>query len=98
MKGALLTKTAASSETAAAGTTQVEKTSASPAAVVKAAASLAVFVFALPVLVVAGSMPTGLLSAAIIFFGMQQAWRMTGLPRLVVTGPYRVGDRAAANP
>ena len=33
--------------------------------------------FALPVLTVVGSMPGGLISAAIIAFGMHQAWRMT---------------------
>ena len=37
------------------------------------------------------------MSAAIIFFGMQQAWRMTGAAASAITGPYRVGDRAAAN-
>ncbi len=98
MKGALETKTAASSEAAPAGAAQLVKTGASPIAVARSIGMLAVLAVALPVLVVAGSMPTGLLSAAIIFFGMQQAWRMTGLPRLVVSGPYRVGDRAAANP
>jgi hypothetical protein len=98
MKGALETKTAASSEAAPAGAVQLVKTGASPIAVARRIGMLAVLAVALPVLVVAGSMPTGLLSAAIIFFGMQQAWRMTGLPRLVVSGPYRVGDRAAANP
>jgi hypothetical protein len=49
------------------------------------------FILILPVLVIAGSMPSGLISAAIIFFGMQQAWRMTGRPALQITGPYRVG-------
>ncbi len=60
---------------------------------VKAAAVLAGLVFALPVLIVTGGLPTSLISGAIIFFGMQQAWRMTGAPRLQISGPYRVGDR-----
>jgi len=47
--------------------------------------------FALPVLTVVGSLPGGLISAAIIAFGMMQAWRMTGAPHVVITGPYRIG-------
>jgi hypothetical protein len=47
---------------------------------------------ALPLLVIVGSMPSGLITAAIIFFGMRQAWRMTGRPNLEFMGPYRVGD------
>jgi len=46
---------------------------------------------ALPVLVVFGSLPGGLITAAIIGFGMHQAWRMTGVPQLAISGPYRVG-------
>ena len=63
------------------------------------ALSLLLFVFfclALPVLVIVDSLPGGLISAAIIVFGMLQAWRMTGKPVLTVTGPYRVGSGAAA--
>jgi hypothetical protein len=33
------------------------------------------FTLALPVLVIAGSMPSGPISAPIIFIGMRQAWR-----------------------
>jgi hypothetical protein len=51
---------------------------------------------ALPVLVVIGSMPSGLISALIIFFGMRQAWKMTGAPIIRVAGPYRVGAHRAA--
>jgi ABC-type uncharacterized transport system permease subunit len=47
------------------------------------------------VLVVFGSLPGGLISGAIIAFGMQQAWRMTGVPTLTISGPYRI---AAASP
>jgi hypothetical protein len=54
-------------------------------------AFLAVFSLALPVLSVAGSMPSGLISAAIIAFGMQQAWRMTTAPEIRLTGPFKVG-------
>jgi hypothetical protein len=53
---------------------------------------------ALPVLVVVGSFPSGLISAFIIFIGMRQAWKMTGAPVMRVAGPYRVGapQRAAS--
>jgi hypothetical protein len=50
---------------------------------------------ALPVLVVIGSMPSGLISAVIIFIGMRQAWKMTGAPIMRVAGPYRVGGPRA---
>ena len=50
---------------------------------------------ALPVLSVVGSLPGGLISAAIIAFGMQQAWKMTGVPALQISGPFRI---AAAPP
>lgn len=52
------------------------------------------FSFALPVLVVAGSLPGSLISAAIIAFGMQQAWKMTGAPNLLISGPYRISPSA----
>ena len=52
--------------------------------------------FALPVLTVFSSLPGGLLSAAIIAFGMQQAWRMTAAPDLVISGPYRVASKLAS--
>jgi len=61
-------------------------------------ALLAGFSFALPVLAVIGSLPGGIISAAIIVFGMQQAWRMTGAPRLVITGPYRIASESPAVP
>ena len=46
-------------------------------------------------LVVAGSFPSGLISAFIIFIGMRQAWQMTGVPLLKILGPYRVGAAPA---
>jgi hypothetical protein len=52
---------------------------------------LVALIAALPVLVVLGSFPSGLISAFIIFIGMKQAWRMTGAPWLRILGPYRVG-------
>ena len=59
-------------------------------------AFLLVFSLALPVLVVAGSMPGGLISAAIIAFGMHQAWRMTAAPQVQITGPYRIASSSVA--
>jgi hypothetical protein len=53
-------------------------------------------ILALPVMVVVGSLPSGLISAFIIFIGMRQAWRMTGALSLNVLGPYRVGTASAA--
>jgi|SRR5687767_8221270 len=55
------------------------------------------FFLALPVIVVFSSLPGGLISAAIIVFGMLQAWRMTMAPVLNVSGPYRVGTGALAS-
>ena len=60
------------------------------ASVPLALAVLGGFSLALPVLAVIGSLPGGLISAAIIAFGMQQAWRLTRAPELVMTGPYRI--------
>jgi hypothetical protein len=63
-----------------------------------ALALLLAFIAALPVLVVLGSFPSGLISAFIIFIGMRQAWKMTGAPRLQILGPYRVGAAAPFTP
>ena len=54
------------------------------------------FSLALPVLIVVGSLPGGLLSALIIGIGMRQAWQMTAVPPLQISGPYRIA--AAAPP
>jgi len=54
------------------------------------------FSLALPVLIVFGSLPGGLLSALIIGIGMRQAWQMTAVPPLQISGPYRIA--AAASP
>jgi hypothetical protein len=62
-----------------------------------ALAILLAFIAALPVIVVVGSLPSGLISAFIIFIGMRQAWRMTGVPLLQILGPYRVGAVRAAS-
>lgn len=56
---------------------------------------IALGALSLPILVIVGSLPSGLLSAIIIFVGMRQAWRMTAAPAFVVYGPYRVGSEPA---
>lgn len=37
---------------------------------------------------------SGILSLVIIFFGLQRAWRMTGRPNLVISGPYQTAAAA----
>jgi transcriptional regulator with XRE-family HTH domain len=54
------------------------------------------FVLTLPVLVVWGSLPSGLISAFIIFIGLRQSWKMTAAPPIQVLGPFRVGSAATA--
>ena len=56
---------------------------------------LLAFMLVLPVLVIAGSMPGGIISAAIIGFGMMQAWKMTAAPAVTMSGPYRLAPPAA---
>lgn len=51
---------------------------------------------ALPVMVILGSLPGGLISALIIGFGMLQAWQLTGIPAIDIQGPFRVGSGRAA--
>ncbi len=48
----------------------------------------------LPLAVVFGTLPGGILNAVIIGVGMQQAWKMTRAPRIPVSGPYRLGGAA----
>ena len=59
---------------------------------------IAFITFSLPIFVVMGSMPGGILSAAIIGFGMRQAWVMTARPEFQISGPYRIGGSVAATP
>jgi hypothetical protein len=53
------------------------------------------FVLALPLVVIFGSMPGGLISALIIGIGMHQAWKMTAPIQLAITGPFKVGSDGA---
>jgi hypothetical protein len=56
------------------------------------------FIFALPVMYIAGSMPSGLISAIIILVGMQQAWKMTAKVDVPISGPYKVGSHPSTSP
>jgi hypothetical protein len=59
--------------------------------------SMAGLIVALPVLVVIGSMPSGVITALIIFFGIRQAMRMTAAPVLKISGPFRIGTTPSAS-
>lgn len=53
--------------------------------------------FVLPILTVLSTLPSGLISAFIIGFGMMQAWKMTAAAVHTVSGPYRVADAATGS-
>ncbi len=76
----------------------VLRTKPSGGRLILAFAILAGIIAALPVMMVFGSLPSGLITAFIIFIGMKQAWRMTGVPSLQILGPYRVGAAPAPAP
>ena len=57
-------------------------------------ATILYLAFALPILIIVGSMPSGLLSAAIIGFGIMQAWKMTAELNLAFAGPLKVAPPA----
>lgn len=54
--------------------------------------------FALPVMMVVGSLPSGLLSGLIILIGLRQAWQMTRAPQLNISGPYRLAPSSSTSP
>ena len=56
--------------------------------------ALLVFILALPVLGIIGSMPSGLISALIIFIGLRAAWQLTQEAKVDIRGPFRVGGPA----
>jgi hypothetical protein len=58
---------------------------------------LAGFALALPLMVVFGTLPSGLISALIIGIGMRQAWVMTKAAKLTITGPFKVGRAAGGD-
>ena len=56
-----------------------------------------VFILTLPIVVILGSMPSGLISALIIGIGMHQAWNMTRALQLTITGPFKVGSARSSS-
>ena len=52
---------------------------------------LLAFALTVPVRAILASMPGGLISAAIIGFGMHQAWQLTAAPQFSFEGPLRLG-------
>lgn len=67
-----------------------------PIGIVRGVGILLFLILALPVISIVGTLPGGLISAAIIFFGMQQAWRMTGRRDAEISGPFAVGTEPRA--
>lgn len=57
--------------------------------------ALVLLVFALPLIVVFGSLPLGLISGIIIGVGLRQAWRMTAAATMPIVGPFKVGVTSA---
>jgi hypothetical protein len=62
---------------------------------VAAIVSLAAILAVAPFLELGQNFVGGLLSIAIIFFGLRQAWRLTGRSAVIITGPY--GDAGPAD-
>ena len=90
-------------DSASAPTTVTPGTDDEPAgfgAVLIGLGAVLAFSLALPILVIIGSMPGGLISALIILFGIMQAWKMTAAQDLTFHGPLIVerqrGDEGAA--
>ena len=71
---------------------------ATPVATIVGLVPAFAFILALPLLVVFGNLPSGLISGFIIAIGMRQAWRMTGAPMVEILGPYRVGADPVSAP
>jgi hypothetical protein len=85
---------------AAADADETDAASADAVKLGPAAAALAVgggllFILILPIVVILGSMPSGLISALIIGLGMHTAWTMTRALDVTITGPFKVGDERA---
>lgn len=98
VKGALENKSANANVSTAASSdnTASTQTSNEEGNVFLALAGVSALVAILPVLVVCSSLPGSLISGVIIFVGLAQAWRMTGVPQLQIFGPYRVGTAASS--
>ncbi len=55
---------------------------------------VALLTLAFPVLVVVGSLPSGLITAMIMGFALMQAWRTADVPTPTIQGPFRLGTPA----
>ena len=91
--GSATASPAATPVTTQASTTDRDK---QPLSVWKVLGILLGFTFALPVIMVFGSLPSGLISAFIIGLGLQRAWQMTAKATLDVSGPFRIGSQPAS--
>jgi hypothetical protein len=66
-----------------------------PMSIIVGIAILFGLALALPVMIIVGSMPSGLISALIIGFGVMRAWQMTAAPNLAFAGPLKVAPPSA---
>jgi hypothetical protein len=87
----------ASAGGSATATASTQSASASTPGMAAALGITFLFIFALPVIYVVQSLPSGLISAIIILVGMQQAWKMTARSDVPISGPYRVGARPSTS-
>ena len=53
-------------------------------------------ILTLPILVTVGGFPGSLISLLIYGFAIMEAWKLTRATRLELTGPFRMGEAAAA--
>jgi hypothetical protein len=81
--------------TATPGDTALGEKGAKKISVLLALAVVLVLVWALPLLAIFGTMPSGLISGLIIAIGMRQAWQMAAPAHLDIQGPFKVGSGVA---
>lgn len=72
-------------------TTESRPGKAEPVSLGGAVVALVSLAAVAPFLQLGSNVASGLLSLVIIFFGLRQAWRMTGRPDILVMGPYTQG-------
>jgi hypothetical protein len=73
------------------------KSSAGGGSVAMAVIVAIALIVLLPILSIVMSLPSGLISALIIFIGLRMAWRMTGGTLMQVTGPFKIGSAPASS-
>ena len=67
-------------------------------AIVAVTGFLIAFAYCCPVINIVTSMPQGLISLLILFWGLQQAWRLTRKVSLEFRGPFQVGGQGPSQP